>query len=329
MISLTKPVLLLTLFAGTTLLANSIDFTQIIVGDEVATYLEVEETKQVAQSQIARSNLPAEEKRKQLARIEQTVVENLVQGLLLLNRANQLKLTVSDQQIETRMERLAENNPRFLEQMQTENDDAAEIREKIAQELLKEQVLAREVNASLQVSTSDALQLCLQESEFQKKIDLYQILLRTTSAQKVAQIRQAMLLQLAQGRNIESLAKQFSQAPSVQRDAGLVADLQRGQIIPALDQVAFTLKEKQLSPPIQTQYGYHLLYVSKITKREASECQQFTQGTSNRYYFQAFRTQQSQFLKEQYFPKLRREFDISCFQLQTLGQKCLPLQNKK
>ncbi len=320
--------ILFLVFLAKAVFANQIDFTQIIVGDEVTTHLEVEEAKQVAQSQITRSNLPAEEKRRQLEKVEQTVVNNLVQGLLLLNRANKLNLTVNDQQIETRLQRLAENNPAFLEQTASENEDAEEVRENIAQELLKEQVLAREVNANVQVSTADALRLCLQEAEFQKKVDLYQILLRNTSKQQVSQVRTQILLGLSQGQTIDTLTRQFSQDPRVQQDSGLVSALQRGQLISALDQAAFSLREKQLSQPIQTQFGYHLLYVSKVIKRDENECRQLTQGTSNVYYFQAFRTRQSQFLTKQYFPKLRREFDVSCFQLKTLGQKCLPLQKK-
>ena len=228
--------------------ADQIDFTQIIVGDEVFTHLEVEEAKQLAKLQITNSNLTAEEKKRQIAKLEQTVADNLIHGLLLISRAKQLKLKINDQQIEERLEKLSQNNPNFLEQMKKENEDSAEIREKIAEELLKEQLLAREVNPSVQVSTSDALELCLQESRFQKKIDLYQILIRTTSKPQVLKIRQEILLQLSEGRHIGELAKQFSQAPSVQKDSGLIANIQKGQILPALDQAAFTLRKKRTQP---------------------------------------------------------------------------------
>ena len=308
--------------------AKTIDFSQIIVGDEVTTYLEVEETKQVAQNQISRSNLNAQDKQKQLSQVEQTVVENLVQAMLLLNRAKQLKLTVNDQQIEQRMNQLSEKNPALLEQIQQQNEDTEEIREKIAQEILKEQVLVREVNASVQVTPADALELCLQESNFQKKLNLYQILLRTTSLEKASNVRKQILLQVNQGQNFSDISKQFSDAPNVQKDGGLIPNLRQGQLLPALDQVAFTLQKNELSQPIQTQYGYHFLYVENIIKRTDAECEVLTKGTSNHYYFQAFRTKQQQFMKEQYFPKLRREFDISCFRLKTMGQKCLPLKKE-
>ena len=64
--------------------------------------------------------------------------------------------------------------------------------------------------------------------------------------------------QLKAGANFAALAKKYSKDPGSAANGGKLT-ISKGQTVPAFDKTAFALKKGQLSPPIHTQYGYHII----------------------------------------------------------------------
>lgn len=68
----------------------------------------------------------------------------------------------------------------------------------------------------------------------------------------------AIYKQLVGGANFAALAKAVSADPG-SKDQGGKLTIARGQTVPEFDKVAFALDEKQISKPVKTQYGYHII----------------------------------------------------------------------
>ena len=66
----------------------------------------------------------------------------------------------------------------------------------------------------------------------------------------------------------EDAAKQYSSCPSSQR-GGALGEFTHGQMVPEFDQAAFAMNEGEVSGPVKTQFGYHLIKVT--AKKEAAE----------------------------------------------------------
>lgn len=65
------------------------------------------------------------------------------------------------------------------------------------------------------------------------------------------------------GESFADLAKKHSQCPSG-RDGGSLGQFSKGQMVPEFDKVVFgDLPIGQVSEPIKTQFGYHLIVVEK------------------------------------------------------------------
>jgi len=64
--------------------------------------------------------------------------------------------------------------------------------------------------------------------------------------------------QLKSGGNFAQLAKKYSKDPGSAQNGGKLT-ITRGQTVPQFDKTAFALKTGALSPPIHTQYGYHII----------------------------------------------------------------------
>lgn len=63
---------------------------------------------------------------------------------------------------------------------------------------------------------------------------------------------------LAEGLLFEDLARDYSTCPSGEQ-GGYLGEFGKGMMVPAFEKVAFSLLPGQISDPVRTQFGYHLI----------------------------------------------------------------------
>lgn len=63
---------------------------------------------------------------------------------------------------------------------------------------------------------------------------------------------------LAEGLLFEDLARDYSTCPSGEQ-GGYLGEFGKGMMVPAFEKVAFGLLPGQISEPVRTQFGYHLI----------------------------------------------------------------------
>ncbi len=64
---------------------------------------------------------------------------------------------------------------------------------------------------------------------------------------------------LKEGKTFAELAKSFSKCPS-RMQGGDLGQFGKGQMVPSFEQAAFALKVGEVSGPVRTQFGYHLIH---------------------------------------------------------------------
>lgn len=69
---------------------------------------------------------------------------------------------------------------------------------------------------------------------------------------------QDIVKKLADGKTFEEMAVKFSKCPSRQR-GGDLGEFGRGRMVPSFEEAAFALKPGEVSAPVRTQFGYHLI----------------------------------------------------------------------
>lgn len=71
----------------------------------------------------------------------------------------------------------------------------------------------------------------------------------------------SILAQLNAGKKFAELAKQYSSCPSGAKggDPGFFTG---GRMVPEFEQAAFSMKKGQVSEPVKTAFGYHVIMVT-------------------------------------------------------------------
>ena len=87
------------------------------------------------------------------------------------------------------------------------------------------------------------------------KISASHILLKTEEDAKVA------LYDVKHGSSFEEVAKERSLCPS-KKDGGSLGWFGRGQMVKEFENAAFSLKKGEVSKPIKTQFGWHIIKVN-------------------------------------------------------------------
>lgn len=90
---------------------------------------------------------------------------------------------------------------------------------------------------------------------------------KTKDADALSRIREIERRARA-GEDFGKLAKEFSQDPGSVANGGDLGLVSRGMFVPEFDKALFGMKPGEISAPVKTTYGYHLIKLNKIEQAE-------------------------------------------------------------
>ncbi len=75
---------------------------------------------------------------------------------------------------------------------------------------------------------------------------------------------QEILARLKKGESFEKLAQQYSDDPGSASKGGDLGYFTRGMMVKPFDDTVFSMKEGEISPPVRTRFGFHIIKLEKI-----------------------------------------------------------------
>lgn len=105
---------------------------------------------------------------------------------------------------------------------------------------------------------------------------------------------------LAKGEDFARLAKENSTDPGSKENGGDLGFFGSGQMVKEFEQAAFALKVGEISAPVKTQHGYHIIKVTEIKDAEEANYEKNKDKISDILFEQKLQTEYGAWLQELY-----------------------------
>ncbi len=209
------------------------------------------------------------------------ILEKLIIEKLLLNKARQDSLTVTDDQIESELGRklnyfiqgfgsIAKLEEEYHKPLiEIKADLWPEIQDQLLVERMREQIISkvvitpREVKKFYNGFPSDSLPYLPAE------VELFHIVKRPVATDAAIKDAKAKLEtareQIVRGEvGFQEMAKKISEDFGSARLGGDLGEFGRGRMVPAFEEIAFKSKEGEISQVFKSEFGFHIMQVYKI-----------------------------------------------------------------
>ncbi|MEL6591301.1 MAG: peptidylprolyl isomerase [Bacteroidota bacterium] len=204
------------------------------------------------------------------------VMENLIVNKLLLNKAQQDSIEVSEAEVTAELDRRVEyilskmdGNVREFERIYGKS--VAEFREDIFEEIRDEVLINRQRNTLLQEAEITPREV----KEFYESLDIdsvgllpaevevNHIVIVPPPSQESIDKAVADLTnyreQAVNGADFNTLAARYSDEPGANRSRGYLGEFSRGLMVPEFEEVVYSMREGEISQPFRTEFGYHVV----------------------------------------------------------------------
>ncbi len=207
----------------------------------------------------------------EFAQLRNAIVRSLVEQAEFEIAAEELDVEVTDEDVEKRLEELKEqffegDQERYEAELEKQGLTDAQVRKDVRTRILSERIF-EQVTKDVQVTEAD-VQAYYEENKAQFETpatrDVRHILVKNKA--RAEDIHR----QLQDGGNFAQLARRFSQDPASKEEGGKFT-AQQGATVPEFDEAAFELETGELSEPVKTQFGWHIIEATSAIKPKSTQ----------------------------------------------------------
>jgi len=246
---------------------NPPDTVLVKVNDQTITQADLDSEMAQVHRMMKSRGAPAQQVDAMLSGIKPQVLEGLVVRKLLAKECEKEKIIITPDDIAKEMENFKKSlasRKVTLEDFLKQSGITKESFEKDVGEQLKIEKLLK-----ISAPTDDEIKAYYEQNkaayyQMPETVSARHILISTEAtddqAKKDAKKKKAEDLreQLVKGADFAKLAEENSSCPSKAR-GGKLGEFPRGQMVPAFEEAAFSLKTNEISKVVETEFGYHII----------------------------------------------------------------------
>jgi peptidyl-prolyl cis-trans isomerase C len=275
------------------------------------------ERDQTAQEMLSRGRMSQQQSSPDmLPKIEAAALQQLINVELLYQKGQKLKVKDLDKKVDDKLAQMRAQFPSpadFEKALASANLTEKQFKSFTRKNIVIDNLLQKEVLGKISVSEADAKKFYDENQDKFKAPEqtrashvLITVDQKATPEEKkkAKEKADAIRKRVAGGEDFAAVAKSESKCPSAAK-GGDLGYFGKGQMVPAFEEAAASLKPGQISDVVETQFGYHII---KVTDRKQSETVKFNdvKGKIEDY----LKNQEAQKPMADYVETLRKEAKI-------------------
>lgn len=264
------------------------------INDEIITQAEIDKAMSMLGSDISPE---------QRDKLQQQVLDKLIEEKLILQEAQRQEIKVSAQEVEEELDKVKKQFKSiddFKKAIKEEGFTEDDLRKEYEENLIKSELVDREVRANIQVSQED---LSLLRNENSHQINVRHILVKTKPEAIL------ILARLDKGEGFEDLAKKYSIDPGSKDKGGMIGFFSRGKMVKEFSDAAFALRRPgEITGIVETKFGFHIIQLvekKELTEKELDEIVKTNESKLRQAKFNEEFTKWINRLKEKSYIKIR------------------------
>jgi parvulin-like peptidyl-prolyl isomerase len=219
----------------------------------------------------------------EFAQLRNAIVRSLVEKAQFEIAAEELDITVTDEDVDKRLDELKQqffegDEQKYKEELEAQGLTEEQVKTDLRTRILSEKVFEK-VTSEVEV-TDEQVQTYYEENQAQFETpasrEIRHIVVKSKA--RADQLRS----QLEGGADFAKLARQFSTDTGSKKEGGKFT-AQEGTTVAPFDKVAFDLETGEISDPVKTQFGWHIIEaladVEEAATQDLSEVEQQIRDT--------------------------------------------------
>lgn len=238
-----------------------------VVNDDVVSHADLEARLKLA---LEASNLPP--RAEIIDRLKQQIQDQLINESLQVQEATRLGISITEQEIDQGFAQIARNNgltaDQFRKQLVDSGVKPSTLRNQVKAEILWSRVVQARLRPQVSISEEDI------DAELEQRratagrpeyhvAEIFLPVDDPANDSKARAFADKLVQEIVRGAPFSAVARQFSQAAGAV-NGGDLGWVPAGQMPEELDTALTKMKTGQISPPLRTLRGYHILFLRDI-----------------------------------------------------------------
>lgn len=246
----------------------------------------------------------------QIQEIEKRILDQLIDEKLVNQEADRLEIVVEDKEVDIAVRDILSKNKMTADQFEQvlleEGLTFEDYRQQLKDQMRKMRLFDQELKSKIQI-TEKQVETYYQEHmgdyNTPPEVTIQQILLMVppeASEHEVNQIREKakdILQTIRNGEDFTHMVKLYSQDATA-ATGGVLGTFKQGELLPALDNVAFGLNVGEVSSVVETPRGFHIIKVLEKRERQKMTKEEKWKEIEDFLYNQEFEDAFKQWIRE-------------------------------
>ena len=239
--------------------------------------------------------------------IDNMILRQLIEEKIVVHEARKRGLDVSDEEVEEDIEYFTDMNGLTMDELQTklqeDGIDFYDYQRTVRDKILFSKLVDIDINSKIIIRDQEIEEFySLHQEKYicsSEKVELKAVFLAQREDASVTEItdlkRRALHIEglLTDGNSFDQIVYEYSDEP-VKSRGGVLGTFERDALIPALNDVAFSLKENEISGPVWVSEG---IYILKLVNRTEKQYKPF-EDVKDEIYQQLFDQKRHSMFKE-------------------------------